>query len=172
MENEKKFFVSNNNQETETIAAMILRELPEDCNLILLEGDLGAGKTTFSQFVLENLGAEGPFTSPTFVIMKEYNLEKSQNTNSKFQTNPKSQITNYKHKKNSKFDCVYHIDCYRIESEEEILDLGWEEIIANKSNLILIEWPERIKNILPEKYVKIILKIIGKEKRKLEVIKK
>ncbi len=100
-----------------------------DRNVILLQGELGTGKTTFSQFLLEAIGAEGPFTSPTFVIMKKYELR-----------GRASQLKN-----------VYHLDCYRVD-EESVLDLGWEEIIADKNNLILVEWPERIKKIWPKKY--------------------
>ncbi len=98
-------------------------------NVILLQGELGTGKTTFSQFLLEAIGAEGPFTSPTFVIMKKYELR-----------GPASQLKN-----------VYHLDCYRVDSDS-VLDLGWEEIIANQNNLILVEWPERIKKIWPKNY--------------------
>jgi tRNA threonylcarbamoyladenosine biosynthesis protein TsaE len=98
-------------------------------NVILLQGELGAGKTTFSQFLLEAIGAEGPFTSPTFVIMKKYEVR-----------SPASYLKN-----------IYHLDCYRVDVES-VLDLSWEEIVADKNNLVLVEWPEKIKNILPEKY--------------------
>jgi len=111
-------------------------------NVVLLQGELGAGKTTFSQFLLETIGAEGPFTSPTFVIMKKYELkdDKKQRSNGHYHT------TTYR-----SVESIYHLDCYRVD-EESVLDLGWEEIIADKNNLVLVEWPEKIKNIWPEKY--------------------
>ncbi len=109
-------------------------------NVILLQGELGAGKTTFSQFLLEAIGTEGPFTSPTFVIMKKYEVDKN-----------KKEMPDGKIKTDFHFKDVYHLDCYRVD-EESVLDLGWEEIIADKNNLILVEWPERIKKIWPKKY--------------------
>ena len=110
-------------------------EIKDGRNVILLQGELGAGKTTFSQFLLEVLGAEGPFTSPTFVIMKKYEIKNNLKKNSEARI----------------LKDIYHLDCYRVD-EESILDLGWEEIVADKNNLILVEWPERIKKIWPEKY--------------------
>ncbi len=109
-------------------------------NVILLQGELGAGKTTFSQFLLKAIGAEGPFTSPTFVIMKKYEINKS-----------KRNLADGKKGVVSHFKNIYHLDCYRVD-EESVLDLGWEEIIADKNNLVLVEWPERIKKIWPKKY--------------------
>ena len=111
-------------------------------NVVLLQGELGAGKTTFSQFLLETIGAEGPFTSPTFVIMKKYNLrnDKKQKSNGYYHTTVHSGV-----------ESIYHLDCYRVD-EESVLDLGWEEIITDKNNLVLVEWPEKIKNIWPKKY--------------------
>jgi tRNA threonylcarbamoyladenosine biosynthesis protein TsaE len=108
-------------------------------NVILLQGELGAGKTTFSQFFLKMLGAEGPFTSPTFVIMKKYGVG--------------NEIANLKkeQKKQNFLLNIYHLDCYRVD-KDSVLDLGWEEIIANKNNIILVEWPEKISEILPQKY--------------------
>jgi len=120
----------------------------EDRNVILLQGNLGTGKTTFSQFLLKELGAEGPFTSPTFVIMKKYGLKDC--VVGDFCRN---QVTNYSNLVPTKKEIknIYHLDCYRVD-DESVLDLGWEEMIANKNNLLLVEWPEKIKNIWPKNY--------------------
>lgn len=91
-----------------------------------LYGNLGVGKTFFTQFVARNLGIEEQLVSPTFVIEKIYPLE------------------------NKKFSHLIHIDAYRLEKSEELLKLGWEKIISDPKNLILIEWPERVANIMPE----------------------
>ncbi len=103
--------------------------------IICLEGDLGAGKTTFAQGLLAGLGARGPYTSPTFLIMKKY-----QN--------------------------VYHLDAYRVDAES-VLDLGWEEIITDENNIIIVEWPERIRKIIPTKAIWIKFKWIEKNKRSI-----
>jgi tRNA threonylcarbamoyladenosine biosynthesis protein TsaE len=74
------------------------------------------------------LGVKGTVNSPTFVVMKQYALEKNKND------------FNIKN--------IYHIDTYRVE-ENDIMDLGWSEIITNKENISIIEWPEKIENIIP-----------------------
>lgn len=138
--------------ETKKISQEIVDDLKAE-NVILLQGELGAGKTTFSQSVLEFLGAKGPFTSPTFVIMKKYDLGKLQSTSASWRT---------------KFSTIYHFDCYRVGSKD-VLDLGWEEIISDPKNLVLVEWPERIKEIWPERYVKIDFKSLGENQREIKI---
>ncbi|MDH4330885.1 MAG: tRNA (adenosine(37)-N6)-threonylcarbamoyltransferase complex ATPase subunit type 1 TsaE [Candidatus Moranbacteria bacterium] len=115
---------TNNSQETQELAQRIAKTL-KGGEVICLEGDLGGGKTTFTQGLLKELGAEGPYTSPTFVVMKKYDLEDGQ------------------------VSCVYHIDAYRVDANG-VLDLGWEEIAGNKKNIVIVEWPERLSGILPE----------------------
>lgn len=122
------------------LAQRITREkLAKQAKIILLRGDLGAGKTTFTQGFLRGLGVKSKITSPTFVISKTYNL------------------------KSKTYTKVYHIDAYRIKNPKEILDLGWKEIISNPGNIVLIEWPERISKIISGNYIRIILKHGKKE---------
>jgi len=66
-----------------------------------------------------------------------------------------------------RFDNFYHIDCYRIKNEKDILELGFAEIISNPKNIVAIEWPERIKKILPKNSIKIDFKFVGKNKREI-----
>ena len=89
--------------------------------ILALSGNLGSGKTTFIQGFLRAAGIRRKITSPTFVLIKNYKI----------------QTENYKR--------VYHIDCYRIKKSKELLDLGLKEILNNPENIVLIEWPERIK---------------------------
>lgn len=145
-------YSSSSIKETEKIARAIIEKLG-DKNVVLLQGELGAGKTTFSQSVLKFLGAKGPFTSPTFVIMKKYELSKLQIQSASWRT---------------KFRAVYHFDCYRVEGQD-ILDLGWQEIISNPENLVLVEWPERIEKILPETSVKILFEVKGENERVIDL---
>ena len=141
--------ILGNLEDTKKFAREFIENLNQDDNLILLQGELGAGKTTFSQAILEYLKAEGPFTSPTFVVMKDY-------------------LVNFKNKKGASFKKVFHIDCYRI-NENSLEDLCWEDIIADKRNLILLEWPEKIEKALPEKYVKIIFEVLGENRREVGI---
>jgi len=90
--------------------------------VILLHGNLGAGKTTFTKAFAKELGVEEEVTSPTFVVMKRYELE------------------------NQIFKNLVHIDAYRLESGEEIEALDFEEYISDENNIVLIEWPEKIES--------------------------
>ena len=103
--------------------------------ILALTGNLGSGKTTFTQGFLRGLGVKRKITSPTFIIMKKYQIP-----NPKSQINPK--IQNYKN--------VYHIDCYRIKKAAELKTLSLKQILNNSENIVLIEWSEKIKKILPK----------------------
>lgn len=123
-----KEFVSENVEDTKRIAEEFVNALIPDkskATIVGLYGDLGAGKTTFMKSVAEVLGIKETIQSPTFVIEKIYELE------------------------NQIFKHLIHIDAYRLDSSEELLKLGWQEIIANPQNLICIEWPERVQGVMP-----------------------
>lgn len=137
--------ISKNFEETRDLGKKLAGEL-KGGELICLSGDLGSGKTTFSQGVLEALGAEKPYSSPTFMIIKVYDIKIS---------NPKAKIRK-----------VYHIDTYRID-EKDILDLGWEEMLREKDSVIIVEWPERIKNIIPASAKWISLKWLDENRREI-----
>lgn len=91
--------------------------------IVLFDGEMGAGKTTLISAMLDEMGIEDDSSSPTFSIVNEY-----------FSVN---------------YGTVYHFDFYRIEDEEEAYDIGVEEIFEEDA-YIFIEWPERIKNLLPD----------------------
>lgn len=92
--------------------------------VLALQGDLGAGKTTFLQGFARGLGIKENILSPTFVILKRFKL------------------------KGGTFKNFYHIDLYRIEGEQSIKELGFKEILSNPKNIVAIEWPEKISKIL------------------------
>lgn len=122
----KKSFITTNSKQTKKLGEILAKELRGGA-IICLAGELGSGKTTFTQGVLKGLGAKGPYTSPTFVVIKQYKLKTQ----------------------NSKLENVYHIDAYRI-SAQNVLALGWEEIVADKKNIVIVEWAERIRKIIPK----------------------
>ena len=137
--------------ETKEFAKMLLREWLEvnknkNSNwLVCLYGGLGGGKTTFVQGLAEGLLVKEMVSSPTFLIMKKYNSSK---------------------KTNKKYN-LYHFDCYRISDYKEILDLGWEEIINGENNIIVIEWPEEIEEILPKKRLNLKFELVDENTRKI-----
>jgi len=115
--------------ETDVIAEEILATLEpssQHATILTLQGDLGAGKTTLTQSLARKLGVIETVVSPTFVIAKFY------------QTSTES------------FKALIHIDAYRIENISELAPLGWQQMILEPNTLIVLEWPERIKDALPE----------------------
>lgn len=143
-----------------------------------LYGDLGAGKTSFTQGLAQALGVSDTVVSPTFVIMKVYKtrdmtFEIRENSNAFFISrisNLVSRFFNISYLKSqiSVFTHLIHIDAYRIERPEEMLRLGWNDIISNKENLVIVEWPERIGANMPE-HIKIKFEHITENEREVEV---
>ena len=138
---------SGNLEETGRIARELLGRIsPGDkATVFALQGDLGAGKTFFAQMVGRILGVSENMASPTFVIMKIYEI-------------------NFKGFKN-----LIHVDAYRLEKESELLHLGWEKIIEEPENLVLIEWPENVPGVIPENAKKISFKFIDESTREIEI---
>ncbi len=134
---------------------MLAREL-RGRKIICLEGELGSGKTTFAQGFLKGLGVKGPYTSPTFVVIKEY---KPTTNNRQLTTKNKKELLVVSGKLS-----VYHIDAYRV-TAKDILNLGWEEIISNKNNIVIVEWADRIKKIIPKGALWIKFEWVDKNKK-------
>ena len=87
-------------------------------DVVCLEGDLGAGKTTFTQGLAAAMGVKGAVTSPTFCIVQEHLP-------------------------------LVHMDLYRLTSENDVLDLGWDDYLAAGA-ILIIEWPERAGSLIPQ----------------------
>lgn len=105
-------FKINKLEEWQTVIDEILPQFQH--NILLLKGNLGAGKTTFSQFLLKNLGSHDKVSSPTYAIVNEYDTPKGN---------------------------VFHFDLYRMKSADEVEDIGIHEYLDN-AFLCIIEWPE------------------------------
>lgn len=133
--------LSKNKEQTEKIAINLAKSI-KDKRIIAFEGDLGAGKTTFIQALAQGLNIKEKITSPTFVIFKKYKVTRHKN-----------------------IKWFYHFDLYRIQDPEEIIDLGFEEIITDKNSIIAIEWAEKIKKLLPKDILHIKIKYINKNTR-------
>ena len=135
--------ITKSAKETQNLAGLMAKELlnwPEPRSgaaAVVLRGDLGAGKTTFAQGFAKGLGVKEPVKSPTLVILKRYHLQ-----------NVRCQMSDVRC-----FRYFYHIDCYRLKNAQDAHSLGLAEILKNPANLVLIEWPERIKNILSKKQI-------------------
>ncbi len=136
--------------DTEKIAERFVNSIPKQnvsgAFVVGLTGDLGSCKTTFVKGVAKALKIKEVVTSPTFIIEKIYKISANKN-----------------------FDYLIHIDAYRIEDPDEILALGFMDILKNAKNLIIIEWPEIIKKILPKETKIIYFKFIDEETREITI---
>ena len=126
---------------------ILKKENPKEATVISLEGDFGGGKTTFAKGFAKGLSIRQRIKSPTFVIMRRYKVKQKSLKNLSF----------------------YHLDCYRIKSEKEVLDLGLKEIFKEPKNIVLIEWGEKIRKILPKKTIHIKFDFVDKKTRKIKM---
>ena len=133
-------YIVNSLEEAEKLAKDFAKELKIG-QVVLLNGDLGAGKTTFTQFVFSNLGVKDVVTSPTFAILKSYKGDK----------------------------CVlHHFDMYRI-GEEEAIESGFDEILGDRNSIIFIEWSENTASLLPKETICVNIKLLADDKREFEI---
>lgn len=104
---------------TESLAADLVTILPTDTSgfLLLLKGELGAGKSTLARAMLQKMGVSGPIPSPTYTLVEPYEISGR---------------------------TIYHIDLYRLSGMEELDYLGWDDL---RDGLILLEWPERVPQL-------------------------
>ena len=130
----------------QALAANILKSPQKTKAVVLgLRGDLGGGKTTFLQGLAKGLRIKDKVLSPTFIVMRRMKINKA------------------------KFKNFYHLDCYRIEKDKELLTLGWENIISDSKNIVAIEWVDKIKKILPKDCLILEFEFLDKNKRKIIV---
>lgn len=152
-----KEIITNNFSETQKLGEEYAQHFKAG-GILCLEGELGAGKTTFTQGLLQGLGCEGPFTSPTFVLLKQYKRQATSDKRQEDQgVSPVSCLVSQN---------IYHIDAYRID-ETNLADLGWEELIQDQKNIIIIEWPERIRGKIPMEAKWIKFEWVDQDKRKM-----
>ena len=121
------FFITNSSKETQKLGRDFAKILKKR-DVICLYGDLGSGKTTFVQGLAEGLGVKNRIISPTFIIVRAYNLRQGM---------------------------FYHVDLYRVSSEDNIRGLGLEEITNDKLGIVAIEWAEKLESFLPDKRISI-----------------
>lgn len=136
---------SSNEKETNQIGKHIAMVL-EPGDILLLQGDLGAGKTTLTKSIADYFGITKTITSPTFTLMNVYEVENSQ-----------KHITQ-----------LVHIDTYRLEREQELIDIGAEDYLGEKNTICIIEWPEKISDVLQNyKTKKVTIEHVGADERKI-----
>ncbi|MCQ2380297.1 MAG: tRNA (adenosine(37)-N6)-threonylcarbamoyltransferase complex ATPase subunit type 1 TsaE [Victivallaceae bacterium] len=131
-------------QDTEALGASIARRLRMGA-VVLLNGDLGAGKTVFARGFARALGITEPVSSPTYTIVQEYELPEGRGR-------------------------LYHLDLYRISSAESALGFGIDEFLADKRGISLVEWPERAAGLMPPDAVSVSICHVGESERAIDVV--
>ena len=133
-------YIVKSMEETKLLAEKFSKTLKLG-DVVLLNGDLGAGKTTFTQLVFSCLGVKEVVNSPTFAILKSY-------------------------KGNECF--LHHFDMYRI-GEEEAIESGFDEILSDRNSIIFIEWSENTASLLPKETICVNIKLLTDDKREFEI---
>tara|TARA_B100000315_G_scaffold205461_1_gene199229 strand:- start:1784 stop:2248 length:465 start_codon:yes stop_codon:yes gene_type:complete len=130
-------FQTNSAKQTISFAKSIAKNF-KGSDVVILEGDLGAGKTTFIKGILEGLGYRKRVLSPTFTLLRQYKL---------------------------KTICVYHLDFYRLK-HNDIFSLGIDDFLYSKAALTFIEWGDKLKDDL-DKYIVISFSFLAEDKREI-----
>lgn len=131
----------------EDLSSVVSQFLPfiEETKIVLLYGEMGVGKTTFAQELLKQMGISHPEGSPTYSLINEY--------------------------QSPKYNTIYHLDLYRLNSEEEVYDIGMEDILDGNT-FCFIEWPEKITSFLSGAYLELHFTLNEKFEREIGLIKK
>lgn len=136
-----KSFETSSGEETIELGRQLARELPRKA-VVLLIGNLGAGKTTLAKGIVSGLGAADPdeVSSPTFTLVHEYGDGR-----------------------------VYHVDLYRLDTAAEVASIGLDEIF-DRDALVLIEWGERFPGLMPPDRIEIRLNVVDGDRREITVL--
>jgi len=143
----RREYITRSPKATKILAQRIAKEVQTKRKgpvVFALIGELGSGKTTFLQGLALGLGVKKRILSPTFVLMKRFKLS------------------------HPRFKNFYHIDCWRLESPQDILSVGWDKILSPE-NIISIEWADKIRKLLPKKTIEVKFKIVDPKTRKITI---
>ena len=143
--------VSRSGRETKRLAARIFRDLRRSQRrplILALEGELGSGKTTFIQGLARALGIREKVQSPTFVLMRWYRL-------------PRARRGGFRH--------LVHVDAYRLESLGQARHLGLKDTFRDCDAIVVIEWADRIRKLVPKNAIWIVFAHKGRNKRLITV---
>jgi tRNA threonylcarbamoyladenosine biosynthesis protein TsaE len=119
----------------------------QDGDVVLLHGDLGAGKTTLAKGIAAALGVGDVVSSPSFSLVNEYDTELA-----------------------GAVSRLFHLDLYRLRGEDDLASIGFDDLIASAAGVMLVEWPERAATVLPERFLLIEIETVGSDHRRLRFV--
>jgi tRNA threonylcarbamoyladenosine biosynthesis protein TsaE len=163
----KKVITTHSFEQTQDLGRKFAENL-KGGEVLALHGDLGSGKTTFVQGLAKGLGITQRIISPTFIIMRTYQVIKSSSfakgfgTRSSHPPSPKASAG-----QGQVIKSFYHVDLYRIETERDVEGLGLLELMGDPGNIVVIEWPDKIANLLPENRMDMFFEYVDEERRKI-----
>jgi tRNA threonylcarbamoyladenosine biosynthesis protein TsaE len=148
-------WISNSEAETVRFGEEFGKQYISSGVVVCVHGELGAGKTHFIKGIAGSLGIdERELTSPTFALANEFEMEGQAGNGQAGSTDLRQ---------------LYHLDCYRFEKPEELLELGVEDYLYPQHAATIIEWPERIARLIPENAIHVIIDVISETERAIEV---
>jgi tRNA threonylcarbamoyladenosine biosynthesis protein TsaE len=118
-----------------------------DGDVVLLHGDLGAGKTTLAKGIASALGVEDVVSSPSFSLVNEYDTGLT-----------------------AKVSRLYHLDLYRLQNEDDLASIGFDDFMPPADGITLVEWPERASTALPERFLLVEIETVGPGSRRLRFV--
>lgn len=138
-----KHYITKSDTETKNLAKILSKKLKS--KMIALSGPLGSGKTTFVQGFAQGLGIKDKIISPTFVLIRQHKIPGTKKT-------------------------LYHADLYRLNSQKDLQELGLKDLFEDPNAIVLIEWAEKAKELLPKDTVFIYFKTSSDNNREIEII--
>lgn len=139
---------STSEEETVTLGEQFAIEELHAGDVVALRGELGAGKTKFAKGIARAFGIhENEVSSPTFALLNEYPIQL----------------------RDSSAGYLYHLDCYRFEHDDELLELGVEDYLYPRNAITVIEWPERIEKYLPAERIEVTIEHVADTKRTITI---
>ncbi len=162
MKSRRIAFLSQSLKETQALARLFLKEFKNsDQPLILaLSGNLGAGKTIFTQGLAKALRIKDRVISPTFIVMKSFLIP----SHKRFAMSHKPHFA--KATRGKRF--LWHIDCWRLE-QQDFEHLGLREILNDSENIVCLEWAEKVKKLLPRNAILLKFEHLGGNRRKITI---
>lgn len=141
-------YISKNQTETILYGKQLASKLKSG-DILLLQGNLGSGKTTLAKGIAQGLGIKNEITSPTFTLMNVYNTKTLQHKN---------------------IEIFIHVDTYRLENKYDLINIGIEDYLGQPNTICIIEWPNKIADLLSNyKTISISIEYLSKNKRNIEI---